>query len=126
MDAGGDAARTFWAGLAAGEPRLQHDPAASRHLFPPRPMEAPSGNLEWRPITRGGTLLAVTVVRTPPADFVLPPPYRVGLVRLDAGPRMFGVVEGEAAIGDRVELVAEAAEGAAPLRFRPAGDRAAT
>ncbi|PZP42662.1 MAG: hypothetical protein DI601_17515 [Azospirillum brasilense] len=130
-EAGLDAAKTFWAHLAAGELRLQCDLSADRCQFYPRPFSlvSPGGALEWRTVPRTGTLLAHTLVRTPTPGFPLPPPYRVGLVRLDAGPRMFGVVEAEAlAIGSRVELVlpgaqaglpTEAAEGTPPLRFRP-------
>ncbi|MCK8787337.1 OB-fold domain-containing protein [Roseomonas sp. NAR14] len=125
-EAGFDAAKAFWAHLAAGELRLQCDPGADRCQFYPRPLSlfAPDGALEWRAVPRTGTLLALTTVRTPTPGFPLPPPYRVGLVRLDAGPRLFGVVEAEAApaLGSRVELVPpEAAEGVPPLRFRPVG-----
>ncbi|UFN50103.1 OB-fold domain-containing protein [Roseomonas sp. OT10] len=123
-EAGLDAATAFWAHLAAGELRLQYDPGADRCQFYPRPLSlfAPDGSLEWRAVPRTGTLLALTMVRTPTPGFPLPPPYRVGLVRLDAGPRLFGVVEAEAApaIGSRVELVPpEAAKDVPPLRFRP-------
>ncbi|RAI57100.1 Zn-ribbon domain-containing OB-fold protein [Roseicella frigidaeris] len=130
-EAGLDAAKTFWAHLAAGELRLQCDPGADRCQFYPRPLSlvSPDGALEWRAVPRTGTLLAHTLVRTPVPGFPLPPPYRVGLVRLDAGPRLFGVVEAEApTIGSRVALVPtgaqaglppEAAEGTPPLRFRP-------
>jgi uncharacterized OB-fold protein len=44
------------------------------------------------------------------------PPYPVALVELDEGPRMLtNIVNGEAAMGDRVRLAWKEREGAPPL-----------
>lgn len=86
-----DVTRAFWAAAAEQRFLLQRDPASGRSQFFPRPVnlfgEAP---VEARDAAGTGTLLAVTTARVGAPGFPAPVPYRVGIVRLDEGPRVFG------------------------------------
>jgi len=85
-----DVSRDFWAGAARGEFMLQYDAKAGRSQFFPRPVsQFSSGNLDWKAATGGGTLLAVTGAA--PLQGV-DGPGRVGIVKLDEGPRVFARV----------------------------------
>ncbi|MCA9889527.1 MAG: OB-fold domain-containing protein [Anaerolineae bacterium] len=55
-----------------------------------------------------GEVYSFTVVQDPPAGFESHAPYVLGLVKLDEGPIVTAQltdIEGELAIGDRVEMV---------------------
>jgi uncharacterized OB-fold protein len=78
----------FWSGSAREEFLLQHDPNSGRSQFFPRCVNVYSeAATEWRPARGTGTLVAVTTSRVAAPGFT--PPYMVGIVRLDEGPRVF-------------------------------------
>jgi uncharacterized OB-fold protein len=61
-------------------------------------------------LPRTGALWACTTVQTAPPGYTGPVPYRLGVVELDPDPsgqvlRVVGRVDGEPAIGDRMEVV---------------------
>jgi uncharacterized protein len=86
-----DFTRTFWEATARGELLLQQDAASGRCQFYPRAVNLfGEGPLSNRPAAGTGTLIAITNVRTPAPGFE--PPYLVGIVSLDEGPRVFARV----------------------------------
>jgi uncharacterized OB-fold protein len=98
--------RPFWEAAREHRLILQRCVACGRYQFYPRPfcLACPAGELEWAEVPGLGTVYSITTVRMN----VLPelePPYQVAIVELDEGPRMLGgIVDGEARIGDRVEI----------------------
>jgi uncharacterized OB-fold protein len=115
----GDAlTQPFWAGAEAGELRLPFCVRCGRAEWYPRPFcLACGGDLRWRRASGRGRVYSLTVVRVP----VLPdlePPYVVGLLDLDEGPRFLAAIEaspGEVAIGDPVEVAWRTRVGLPPL-----------
>jgi uncharacterized protein len=114
----------FWAGARAGELRVQRCGACGHHQHPGRPVcvRCMSDEVAWVAAAGTGTLHSATEVHvqiTP--QFT--PPYVVGLVALDEGPRLLVFAEGGARIGDRVAIGWREREDAPPLPVaRPAGD----
>ena len=121
----GDAlSRPFWA--AATERRLttQRCMDCGRHQFYPRPLclGCESSHLEWAGVSGLGTVYSLTTVHLA----VLPelePPFQVAVVELDEGPRLTAnIVNGNAAIGDRVRVAWRERDELPPLPvFEPAG-----
>jgi uncharacterized OB-fold protein len=114
-------AQEFWSRLDEGRFEIQFDATHGKYQFYPRAssLHGTGAELSWRPASGNGRLLAWTTVRTAATGFGLEPPYLVGLVRLDEGPRVFGVLDSQAvslAVDARVHRVA--ASGAAVLMFR--------
>jgi hypothetical protein len=74
----------------------------------PRPfcLRCGGGALTWTSLSGHGSIHSQVVVRVPVVDG-LEPPYVVGLVDLDEGPRYLAAIEappGTTAIGDRVRV----------------------
>lgn len=65
--------------------------------IPPRQIcqRCGSQQLEWLEFSGRGTLEAVTLNRAPSSGFRGRPPYAVGIVRLDEGPSISGLMEVE-------------------------------
>ena len=63
-------------------------------LLPPKPMctNCLSTNLEWLEINGEGKLLSYTIIHIAPEQFQELAPYIVGIVELDNGPRLPGMV----------------------------------
>lgn len=117
-----DISRDFWAGTVRGEFMLQHDAKAGRSQFFPRPVsQFGNGKLEWKAASGLGTLMALTSA-APPAGS--DGPGRVGIVKLDEGPRVFARVlkaGPDLAPGARMRLTwSEARDGVRLYAFEPA------
>lgn len=107
----------FWDAAARRELVVQRCDSCGHHQFYPRPfcLACGGGDLGWAKVTGGGTVYSLTVTRIPVGPG-FKPPYPVALVELDEGPRMLtNIVNGEAAIGDRVRLAWKERDGAPPL-----------
>jgi hypothetical protein len=65
-----------------------------RLLLPPRPMCANchSKDLEWTRLKGEGKLLTYTVIHVAPKQFQSMIPYAVGIVKLDEGPQLPGMI----------------------------------
>src|SRR5262249_56202707 len=64
-----------------------------------------SARLPFRDVARGGTLIAETTVRTATEPYFRErTPWRVGTVKLDAGPVVVAHLHGDAVEGARVRL----------------------
>jgi uncharacterized OB-fold protein len=119
-EAGIGAANAFWMALTDGTVQCQYDAETCRFQFYPRPLSLfrVNGPLEWRPVSGLGTLIAHTVLRVPTPGYAVKPPYAVGIVKLDEGPRIFGPVSfadgHELRIGDRVRIEPATDAGAVP------------
>jgi uncharacterized protein len=96
----------FWSAAREHRLLLQHCRQCGTYQFYPRPfcLACDSADVEWAPARGTGTIYAQTTVHLQ----VLPelaPPYVVGLVQLDEGPRYTAtIVDGPSAIGDRVRV----------------------
>lgn len=102
------AALGLTAAAAEGRFRLQTCAECGEVQYPPR--DACAGclsiDLPWRDVAPGGELLAETTVRTSiRLYFRERTPWRVGAVRLDAGPVVIAHVHGACAPGGRVTLL---------------------
>lgn len=114
-----DMSEPFWAAAREGRFRLQTE-AEGRPVFPPRPpLQGDGSGID---AAGTGTLLAVTVARVPAPGFA--PPFTVGIVRLDEGPRVFATLvdTGDAIVpGRRMRMVwRDDADGAPRYAFAPA------
>lgn len=67
------------------------------HL-PPRPLcdECFSSEFEWKEIPQRGKLLTYTIIQVAPAQFQSMAPYAVGIVQLEDGVRIPGMIRGVA------------------------------
>ena len=67
------------------------------HL-PPRPLcdECFSNEFEWKEIPQKGKLLTYTIIQVAPAQFQSMAPYAVGIVQLEDGVRIPGMIRGVA------------------------------
>lgn len=95
--------RVFWEGAADGRLVVQRCPACGHHQLYPRPfcLSCDSPELEWVESSGLGTIYSCVTVHLPVRDD-MPPPYTVGLVEIDEGPRLLARVPADASIGDRV------------------------
>jgi hypothetical protein len=118
----------FWAGIAAGELRIERCRACGTFRHPPRPVCAACGSREVEAAAVAGTgeVWSFTIVHPPtlPA-FVDRTPYAAVVVRLDEGvflvSNLVDCAPDEVAVGLRVMLAITEVEAdlALPL-FRPA------
>ena len=63
-------------------------------LLPPRPMcpNCFSSHMEWIELKNTGELLTYTVIHISPRQFKSLAPYAVGIVRLEDGPKLPGII----------------------------------
>jgi uncharacterized OB-fold protein len=63
-------------------------------LWPPREVcpKCLGGELEWYELKRRGNLLTYTIIHFPPSQFQALAPYAVGILKLEDGPQMPGMV----------------------------------
>lgn len=63
------------------------------HL-PPRPActNCFSKNLQWTPVNNTGKLRSYTVIHVSPKQFEALTPYPIGIVKLDQGPQLLGMI----------------------------------
>lgn len=122
--------RFFWAGVEAGELRIQRCATCETLIHPPTPHCAACGSFElgYRVLSGRGRIYSHVRVHRPLA----PPftePYQVIIVELDEGPRLVsrpvGMAPADVRIGlpVRVQFVAVAEDLTLP-HFRPAGEEA--
>jgi hypothetical protein len=107
----------FWDAAERHELLIQYCPDSGRYQFYPRPfdLETGSDNVEWVQAKGTGTVYSLTEVHLKILD-ELDPPYQVAIVELDEGPRLLSnIVNGEAKIGDRVQVTWREREDAPPL-----------
>jgi uncharacterized protein len=117
-DSYGDAlTRPFWEGAEKRELLIQHCLQCGHHQFYPRPicLACNSADIEWVSAAGTGTVYSKTTVWVEViADLV--PPYIVGIVELDEGPRMTSnLLPGQCEIGQRVKVAWREREGLPPL-----------
>jgi uncharacterized OB-fold protein len=64
-------------------------------LVPPRPMcmNCLSTDLEWAELKRRGRILTYTVIYVAPKEFESNAPYAFGIVELEEGPRLPGMIK---------------------------------
>lgn len=95
----------FWAGAEAGELRLQRCAACGHHQLYGRPfcLACSSDDVAFVAASGTGTLYSATEVHVRIAES-FDPPYTVGLVELDEGPRLLTWVDDGVAIGDPVRI----------------------
>ena len=64
-------------------------------LLPPRPMctKCFSSDLEWVELKNKGKLLTYTVIHVSPKQFESLIPYAVGIVKLEDGPKLPGMIQ---------------------------------
>ena len=92
--------------------------ACGRAAFPPRLRCAACGGAAWRPErVEEGIVEEVTTVHRA-VGVAGETPVSLASVRLDAGPVVIARLDGEAAVGGRVELVAEQGAPIASCRLR--------
>ena len=65
-------------------------------FLPPRPMctECLSTDFKWVKLKGKGKLLSYTVIHVSPAQFQSMAPYTVGIVELEDGPHLSGMIRG--------------------------------
>lgn len=63
-------------------------------LLPPRAVctKCFSTDLEWVELKKRGKLMTYTVIQFPPVQFQSMAPYAVGIVELEDGPRLLGMI----------------------------------
>ena len=96
------------AAAAEGRFMLQACEACGSLQYPPRDACASclSVDLKWRDVEPGGDLIAETTVRTSTNTYFRErTPWRIGTVKLDAGPSVMAHVHGDVARGQRVHIV---------------------
>lgn len=96
--------RSFWSAAAEETLVVQRCTTCGHHQLYPRPfcLACDSLDLTWVETIGLGTVYSCVKVHLPVRDD-MPPPYTVGLVELDEGPRMLAQVPDDATIGDRVD-----------------------
>jgi NAD(P)-dependent dehydrogenase (short-subunit alcohol dehydrogenase family)/uncharacterized OB-fold protein len=98
-------------GTAAAEGRLalQACTACDHVIYPPRELcpKCWSMVLEWRDIPDGGELVSDTTLRTSVNTYFRERmPWRIGTVKLDAGPMVFAHIHGDVDAFGRVKMIA--------------------
>jgi len=65
-------------------------------MLPPRPVctKCYSKDLQWVELKGNGRLLTYTVIHVSPKQFEALAPYAVGIVKLDDGPQLLGMIRG--------------------------------
>jgi len=85
-------------------------------LLPPRPMciKCHSNELEWTELAKRGKLLTYTIIHVAPPQFQHLIPYAVGIVKLQNGMKIPGMIRGvnfeNLKIGMELEIEVEKAE----------------
>jgi uncharacterized OB-fold protein len=113
--------RPFWAAAERRKLVLQECAVCGASQLYPRPicLACESSDLAWVVASGNGVVYSLTTVRVPVLDG-LEPPYVVGLVDLDEGPRLMTNLVDECQIGQRVTLAWRERDDAPPLpQFRP-------
>ena len=117
----------FWAGIQAGELRLQRCDACGSAVFYPRAVcpHCLGASLAWFTASGDGTIYSYTVAHRAFGEFADQAPFTVALVDLDEGVRMMtritGAGPGGVRIGQRVRMTVATVGDAALPCFRPAG-----
>jgi len=64
-------------------------------LLPPRPVctKCFSTNLKWVELKKVGKLLTYTIIHVPPTQFQSMAPYAVGIIKLEDGPNLPGIIK---------------------------------
>jgi uncharacterized OB-fold protein len=96
----------FWEAARRHELVAQHCGSCDAWQLYARPfcLACLSDDVSWRPTSASGTIYSRTIVRRQIVPH-LEPPYTVGIVELDEGPRLLtNFVGGECHIGARVKL----------------------
>jgi uncharacterized OB-fold protein len=117
----------YWAGLRAGEMRLQHCAACDTHQHPPETFCYACGSteVEWRTVPGHGEVYSFVVVHQPyHVAFRDRLPYVVATIQLDEGPRMLGPIfdldPSSVSIGMRVQpRIEPVSDDGAALLFEP-------
>ena len=94
---------------ARGELRLQHCGDCGAIAYPPRDICAScwSHDLQWKPVSKEGTLLADTVLQTSTNNFFRERlPWRMGSVKLKDGPVIVAHIHGDAQQNGNVRVFA--------------------
>lgn len=92
---------------ARGTLRLQHCAVCGHVAYPPRDAcpSCLSLRLDWQDTPGGGEALAETIVHTTPDTYFRERmPWRVGTVRLDAGPMLMAHLHGDVPVPGRVRV----------------------
>ena len=120
----------YWAGVSAGELRLQRCDACGLAVFYPRAVCPHCGgaSLSWFAAAGTGTVYSYTIVHRAFGEFAGQTPFAVALVDLDEGVRMMTRIVGPSSaqpggvlIGQRVRMeVAQVGDAGLPC-FRLAG-----
>ena len=116
----------YWAGIAAGELRLQRCAACGLAVFYPRAVcpHCFGASLTWFTARGTGQVHSYTVVHRAFGEFADQAPFTVALVDLDEGVRMMTRIvdaePGQVEIGLPVELTVRQIAGAELPCFRPA------
>jgi len=65
-------------------------------MLPPRPVctKCYSKDLRWAELKGRGKLLTYTVIHVAPKQFEALMPYPIGIVKLDDGPQLLGIIRG--------------------------------
>lgn len=108
----------FWEGLSDGRFLVHRCGSCSETFFPPAPVCPHCGghDVEWHEVSGAGTLYSFTRQHTTPPGFEAP--VVVGLVELEAGPRLLVPIDADyeaLSIGTAVEV--------RPTRYDAAYDR---
>lgn len=117
------ATEPFWRGALERRLLVQRCPGCDAHQFYPRPfcLACERPDPDWVQVDGTGTVYSRVEVHIPVLP-ELPPPYVCALVDLDEGPRLLtNLVDGDAAIGDRVRVTWRERDDAPPVPvFTPA------
>lgn len=86
----------YWAAAREGRLVVQRCTACATHYFYPRPLcpSCLSRAVEWVETCGRGRLLSFVVNHRPPRNFPVAPPYVLGIVELEEGPRLLTHVVG--------------------------------
>ena len=99
----------FSTAAAEGRLAMQSCAECDQVIYPPREMcpKCWSMNLDWRDIADGGELVSETTLRTSVNTYFRERmPWRIGTVRLDAGPVVLAHVHGDVGAYGRVRMIA--------------------
>ncbi len=99
----------FSTAAAAGRLRLQTCADCEHVIYPPRELcpKCWSMDLEWRDIPDGGELVSETTLRTSVNTYFRERmPWRIGTVKLDAGPLVLAHIHGDVGAYARVKMIA--------------------
>ncbi len=89
-------ARPFWEAAKQHRLMVQRCQECSRYYFYPRPLcpGCLSRNVRWEYVSGRGRLHTFVVNHRPPRNFPIAPPYIIGIVELEEGPRLMSHIVG--------------------------------